>query len=106
MEIGSIFEKLRFFKDSRADLLLCRSSDLSVPLTEPWTSKTSGPSFVDVSCLPFHFLLQHDITNCKMQIESLEAQYRARMEVLKETVASKTAVPTAQVYVSFYLFYN
>ena len=36
-----------------------------------------------------------------MQIQSLESQYNGRMEALKETVASKTAVPTSQVYVGY-----
>ena len=33
-------------------------------------------------------------------MEALESQFAARMEALKNTVQSKTAVPTAQVYVS------
>ena len=45
-------------------------------------------------------LPQSDIKNCKAQIESLHSHYASRMDALKETVASKTAVPTSQVYVS------
>ena len=45
--------------------------------------------------------LQNDIKNCQSQIESLQSQYKSRMDSVKETVASKTAVPTSQVYVSF-----
>ena len=37
---------------------------------------------------------------CSQQVEALESQFAARMETLKNTVQSKTAVPTAQVYVS------
>ena len=36
---------------------------------------------------------------CAQQVEALESQFAARMEALKNTVQSKTAVPTAQVYV-------
>eukprot|EP00794_Sanderia_malayensis_P005318 gene5318-5987_t len=50
-----------------------------------------------------HFvnILLHDIKTCRVQIDSLEAQYRGRMDILRETVASKTAVPTSQVYPQF-----
>lgn len=37
---------------------------------------------------------------CAQQVEMLESQLSARMEQLQATVQSKTAVPTAQVYVS------
>ena len=43
--------------------------------------------------------------NCKLQIESLESQYLSRMDALKDTVASKTAVPTSQVYVCLLICY-
>lgn len=42
---------------------------------------------------------------CAQQVDGLESQFAARMETLKNTVQSKTAVPTAQVYVSmFWMF--
>ena len=43
--------------------------------------------------------MQHDVINCAKQVESLETQLASRMEQLQATVQSKTAVPTAQVYV-------
>jgi len=49
----------------------------------------------------FLSLLLSDVKNCKYQIESLQSQYASRMDALKETVASKTAVPTSQVYPQF-----
>ena len=39
---------------------------------------------------------------CAQQVDGLESQFAARMETLKSTVQSKTAVPTAQVYVSMF----
>ena len=39
---------------------------------------------------------------CAQQVDGLESQFAARMETLKNTVQSKTAVPTAQVYVSMF----
>jgi len=39
------------------------------------------------------------VIGCAQQVEALESQFSARMEGLKATVQSKTAVPTAQVYV-------
>ena len=45
-------------------------------------------------------LFQHDVIGCAQQVEMLESQLAARMEQLQATVQSKTAVPTAQVYVS------
>lgn len=54
--------------------------------------------------LPTHiaslWLLQHDVIGCAQQVEMLESQLAGRMEQLQATVQSKTAVPTAQVYVS------
>lgn len=47
------------------------------------------------------FLLQNDVISCAQQVELLEQQLATRMEQLQATVQSKTAVPTAQVYVSF-----
>lgn len=41
--------------------------------------------------------------SCAQQVEQLEQQLAARMEQLQATVQSKTAVPTAQVYVSHYM---
>lgn len=37
---------------------------------------------------------------CAQQVEMLETQLAGRMDQLQATVQSKTAVPTAQVYVS------
>ena len=45
--------------------------------------------------------LQHDVIQCAQQVEMLESQLAGRMEQLQNTVQSKTAVPTAQVYVSW-----
>lgn len=48
---------------------------------------------------------QNDVMGCAQQVDGLESQFAARMETLKNTVQSKTAVPTAQVYVSmFWMF--
>lgn len=47
------------------------------------------------------FLFQNDVISCAQQVELLEQQLATRMEQLQATVQSKTAVPTAQVYVSF-----
>ena len=38
--------------------------------------------------------------SCAQQVEMLENQLATRLEQLQATVQSKTAVPTAQVYVS------
>ena len=38
--------------------------------------------------------------SCAQQVETLESQLASRMEQLQATVQSKTAVPTAQVYVN------
>ena len=51
-----------------------------------------------ITVLIFHS--QNDVVGCAHQVEALESQFAARMEALKNTVQSKTAVPTAQVYVS------
>ena len=48
--------------------------------------------------------LQNDIIGCAQQVEMLVNQLSARMEQLQQTVQSKTAVPTAQVYVSLTSF--
>lgn len=45
---------------------------------------------------------QNDVMGCAQQVDGLESQFAARMETLKNTVQSKTAVPTAQVYVSMF----
>ena len=44
--------------------------------------------------------LLHDIINCAKNVENLETQLAARLDQLKATVQSKTAIPTAQVYVN------
>lgn len=46
-------------------------------------------------------MFQNDVISCAQQVELLEQQLATRMEQLQATVQSKTAVPTAQVYVSF-----
>ena len=51
-------------------------------------------------CLHSPLNIQNDVIGCAHQVETLESQFAARMETLKDTVQSKTAVPTAQVYVS------
>lgn len=38
---------------------------------------------------------------CKKQVETLAEKFQSRMESVKATVSSKTAVPTAQVYPQF-----
>jgi len=45
--------------------------------------------------------LLHDVIQCAQQVEMMESQLAARMEQLQQTVQSKTAVPTAQVYPQF-----
>lgn len=44
--------------------------------------------------------------SCAQQVEMLEQQLAARMEQLQATVQSKTAVPTAQVYVRFFFIFQ
>ena len=44
--------------------------------------------------------LLHDIINCAKNVENLQIQLASRLDQLKNTVQSKTAIPTAQVYVS------
>ena len=44
--------------------------------------------------------LLHDIINIAKNVENLEKQLGQRLDQLKQTVQSKTAVPTSQVYVS------
>ena len=46
-------------------------------------------------------VILHDVISCAQQVELQESQLAARMEQLQATVQSKTAVPTAQVYVSW-----
>jgi len=48
-------------------------------------------------------LFKHDVISCAQQVESLESQLATRMQQLQTTIQSKTAVPTAQVYVSLFL---
>ncbi len=43
--------------------------------------------------------LLRDIITCAKNVQSLENQLAQRLEKLKNTVQSKTAIPTAQVYV-------
>ncbi len=45
--------------------------------------------------------LLHDIINCAKNVESLQIQLAQRLDQLKSTVQSKTAIPTAQVYPQF-----
>lgn len=44
--------------------------------------------------------LQRDIIFCAEHLDYLEETFKSKMDALKDTVQSKTAVPTAQVYVS------
>jgi len=44
--------------------------------------------------------MQNDVGECAQQVASLESQLSSRMQQLHTTVQSKSAVPTAQVYVS------
>ena len=45
--------------------------------------------------------LLHDIINCAKNVEQLQMQLAQRLDQLKGTVQSKTAIPTAQVYPQF-----
>lgn len=45
-----------------------------------------------------------DVVRSAEQVENLMQQLASRMELLQNTVQSKTAVPTAQVYVSWEFF--
>lgn len=49
----------------------------------------------------FLSILLNDVMGCAQQVDGLESQFAARMETLRNTVQSKTAVPTAQVYPQF-----
>ena len=69
----------------------CRDTTLPPPLPSPAADLTWENSGFQ----------QSDVVGCAQQVEALESQYAARMETLRETVQSKTAVPTAHVYVSF-----
>lgn len=51
-------------------------------------------------------LLQHDIIFCAEYLDNLEENFKVKMGALKDTVQSKTAVPTAQVYVRIFQFIN
>lgn len=42
----------------------------------------------------------HDSINCAKNVENLQIQLAQRLEHLKNIIQSKTAIPTAQVYVS------
>ena len=50
--------------------------------------------------------LLHDIINCAKNVENLETQLATRLDQLKATVQSKTAIPTAQVYVNIFWNFN
>lgn len=64
------------------------------------TRKTLSDALVNVRqheiCLK---TLLHDIINCAKNVENLQIQLASRLDQLKNTVQSKTAIPTAQVYV-------
>lgn len=45
-------------------------------------------------------ILQRDILICAQHLDQLEQDFRVKMDTLKDTVQSKSAVPTSQVYVS------
>ncbi|XP_073445708.1 cilia- and flagella-associated protein 206 isoform X2 [Dendrobates tinctorius] len=46
-------------------------------------------------------ILLTDVSTCAQQLEVMDRQYGAQMELLKATVQAKTAIPTAQVYPLF-----
>ncbi|CAH1782884.1 unnamed protein product [Owenia fusiformis] len=46
-------------------------------------------------------IILNDVIECAQQVESLENNLAAKMEMIQATVQSKTAVPTAQVYPQF-----
>lgn len=54
---------------------------------------------VEGSAILLLCMLQHDVIFCAEHLDHLEESFKAKMETLKDTVQSKTAVPTAQVYV-------
>jgi hypothetical protein len=49
-------------------------------------------------------ILLNDIITCAKNVESLQLQLAQRLDKIKVTVQSKTAIPTAQVYVRFNSF--
>jgi hypothetical protein len=50
--------------------------------------------------------LLHDIINCAKNVENLESQLAIHLDQLKSTVQSKSAIPTAQVYVKYKAIFN
>ena len=44
--------------------------------------------------------IQRDILLCAEHLDQLEQDFKSQLSNLRETVQAKTAVPTAQVYVS------
>ncbi len=57
---------------------------------------TSSAEVELVMALP----VQRDLLSCAEHLDHLELEVKMKMDALKDTVQSKTAVPTAQVYVS------
>ena len=48
----------------------------------------------------FSFQIQADAGLCAQHVESLQTELSSQMKLLRETFQSKTAVPTADVFVS------
>ena len=69
-------------------------------------SRVECKLIVETKSIYLSFMLQNDIIGCAQQVEMLVNQLTARMEQLQQTVQSKTAVPTAQVYVCSVFVYN
>ncbi|KXJ25361.1 cilia- and flagella-associated protein 206 [Exaiptasia diaphana] len=81
--------------------LLERSKNKDIELEER-TSELLSESLINTrQHEAFLNILLNDVIGCAQQVEALESQFSARMEGLKATVQSKTAVPTAQVYPQF-----
>ncbi|XP_046851113.1 cilia- and flagella-associated protein 206-like [Xenia sp. Carnegie-2017] len=70
------------------------STDVSLPLLKQClTNVRQLETFLTV--------VLHEVIECGQQTETLDFQFKARLENLRNTVQSKTAVPTAQVYPQF-----
>ena len=69
-----------------------------LPSFLPSLAPSLPPSLPPIPSLPPSF--QRDILLCTEHLDQLEQEFQSKMETLRETVQAKTAVPTAQVYVS------
>ena len=57
VEICSVFEKLRFFKDSKADLMIYRSGDFLAPLNLTcWVGRSRRPGLVYMDAFSKRFV--------------------------------------------------